>query len=609
MVIVIPKLTTPTVTVQEAPVPQFTTSVPATGAAVGSGLVSLGVGLNDAAQRAREVSVSNGETQLRSAIDDVLHGPQNAPGTGFLYTDGMTALARSDAVTQRIGELADSVSAQLPDDETRAAFVPFRDRLMLGAHEDIQGHVAQAGNEFKDQSQFQSQAAFVRTGVSKVLAGSVRYGQTPSLPAAAQGLIPEGNTQGPNIINDRALVETLDIAHLSWRAYIAQNAGRFGGGAEMTDEGLRQIDSTFWAQAIRAALAPGQNQDDRLAAALYEAHKDQISVDSVPARGGMPGVAGDLTRESIQQDVTRASDIGDGQRAATSAVSSATGATLAEKQADALDRVSKMSVSDDARALARKGVTATFAAMRQAQEQAQTDTLAAFKDAIHGGKAQAGDLLKTAAAGTLTQDQRDTVAAYGAAQMRGEHVETDPRTYGFLNATMLSDPASFLKADINSAEMKGDLAPADATFFRTKQDEMRKAQESGATSLSKTFLSVDNVIGQLSKELYPGSETDADVLKHRGAFAQAASEVQQAYQQATGKQLDPNEARNFFAPLVAEHTYAKHWYGDSTVRAVDAIPPDTLSAIVDSLIRRGEPVTEDEVWRMFTLGGGKVSGD
>lgn len=601
MVIVIPRLQGQTVQTEALPSARYSTSVPAAGAAVGAGIIALGVGVNEADQKASEVSVMNAETQYRTAIDDVLSGPQNAPGSGYLYSDGPTALARSDAVTQRIREVGDSITAALPDDQARAAFALHRDRLFLGAREDIQGHVAQAGNEFKDQSQYQSQAAFVRTGVSKVMSGAVKYGQTPSLPAAAQGLIPEGNTQGPMITNDRSLVETLDVAHLSWRAYVAQNAGRFGGGADMTDEGLRQIDSTFWAQAIRAALTPGPNQDDQLAKALYDAHKDQISVDPVPARGGMPGVSGDLTRESIQNDVERAYAIGESQRQGGAAWAGAQGETINDRRVAALAAIPK-GLDAETAAGARKVVETQADAAQKAQTADWNDQTQKLLDQVDKGAPAA----RVAMAATgLPVEHREAVAK--ALNNRSKQVVAQSQSDFYQEWSTKAagkDPATGeVDPKMRDEFLAHNFIPDIPSASKDNWDHLRALQREGKSGGGKktdSLVSDDDIAQHVTDLLNP----DAKDRDRSAALYDIKRKLGNlwANERGDGPELTPAQKQKQADELTAQSVFDRAGWGgptggnlsilealtaDPTTLDVADIPDDQRKAAVDALHAAG----------------------
>lgn len=624
MTIVIPKIQPQVAAPQQAPSPQISTNVSGLGAigAVGAGIAAIGVGVDEHAQKAREVNVNNAETAYRAFIDDTLAGPVGTTGQGYLSTKAQTAMLLAPDVEQRIRERGEEIAAALPDDDSRAAFGRFQNDYYLSAREKIQGHAYDQGQQFALDSQWRSQDSYVRSASADVMSGVIKMGQTPSLPASVQGLVPEGpsGTQAPAMVGDRSLQETLDVAHLSWHAFAGQN----GLDDATTAEGIRQITSRFWAEAINAALAPGDHQDPILAKMLFDKHGAEISETHAPAGPNTPGIT--VTRADVADNVERAYVVAEGSRQATAIFSQFAGdeGSWSDRSAAMDSEIKKLPADVQPHAMAAKD---RLVKQQQDRETAQyQQEYSDLYSALITPNPQTGAATLNGA--TLQQDPRfidlqrhdpeKAVTLIKQAQnvADGKLAVNLPEVVAQVTNDFANPKTRVEAAQRDYTELIGlGLDEATAAKFNAKAEGYRKngLAPSGSDAIihraAESLYSVDiykasrdsgSLFGFARTKLTADEEKER--LKKEGEFYLAADAAITTEQQATEKQLTPARIQEIMDDLTASVALKSGKWGtviDLSTEFGGLVPPSLLVHITEDLKQHGEAVTEQSILRQL----------
>jgi len=553
----VPKMSLPQVAVQVGAGPAVDTSVSseAYGGGLGAGLASLGGALNDIVEeergKARETAVLDAETSYRSAIEDILSGPTDAPGTGFEYYDGEKALREADSVATRIDELGEEISTGLPDDETRLAFKGHRDRLAFGAHSRIQSYAAAAGKKYEADVQERAQESFRQSGVNQVLSGDVGLSATPSLPDAAKGaagLAGGTGTEAPRMLTDLPLVEDLAVAHSAFRAHVARNRGLMTPESEaaVTEAGLQDISSKFWIATIRAALTPGPNQSDEVAQALYDKHWQEMDAD---------------TREEALAMVTHASEVGQTQRMADDIW-----ATHARDKGTWSDRQNAMyqDVPDDAPPGVKPELGKRIDQAREDERQGQADLLEVF-DAMQKNGAGVQD---------LRMDSRwNDLTAAGQRQIEGRQKQDDS-VYLEIVHEAAHDPDAFYKRNLlESYDLLGDEHYKELRAIQ-------KDHEAGDDTKQKAIQTTEGIASDAAAIVATSYILESSKATARATFVANffdALRARKATISSAGKPWDEEaEAVALRDRMLTDVVYDKDWFTPNEHGLVGTLKPEKI---------------------------------
>lgn len=552
------------------------------GAGVGQGLQSLGYDVADVAAKAKaqanQITEFNATADISERADALKQGLRSVEGPALMQAYEKLLPDYDQAVSDRLADLPPDVRVRV---EQQARLT--RDSLAYDAAD-------YTGPKFQEMAVAANQRVLGGYAKSVTLAvenGAVRYSQTPS--TEAPGDSPSVRAQF--ILDERGIEPQFAAAHATNVQYAAVNADHL-----TTDqETYVRIADQLWREDAHKAVIDGllTRGDDQAAKAYFEKHKDEFAEKQI---------------DDIQQNVNRASAIGDSQRLAGRAIT-----THLNDAGELSDVVTSMRADAKGDAGALEIVDQWETDQRQAIARRADDYYMALSSANAQGMAIT-DIMQRPEYGYLVDNdpaKAKALVTQAHDLANGTYAVTDDALYAQLT-DKLNDPAQWKEAvATNYDALVGQGLSKDSA---AALNVMKKQAIDGKND----FRTPLGIIKQRASELFNSGiiTTEEGRDAARGNFERQMGDVVQTFKRThKGREPTTDEMDQLIdgeTTKVAFTYYTRPVYGDvsdssfqyyaggeAKTKTVDSlldfVPPREQDAIIDLLVQNGLPVNPTSI--------------
>lgn len=576
--------------VQAAPLPAAYGQTANTGNAQILGAVAQAAakGGTEAAERARVLQARQDQTAIFNASADARAAADKAL-IQFAALDGGAALAAGPKLLE---DYQSAVSERSKHLSPRQSEIFNQHATDIGAGLEREFGLRSLGISQKmvDASLANVIQTNTRSAFGVAVAGSVRFVQTPSLPASLEGVVEPGvsGTAGPAKLATGALDERWNAIKSAIEGYAdSHEKSLLVDKATFTRTATEKARADFDAGVIEGLLtpSPGKPVDWRTAQQYLKQYGGNLSESDRQRLGAAVDnatEAGTVTEKSSSAFARFAGEAG-------------TWTERSDKMADWIETNTPEPYR--AKALAAKN---TMVAAAKVREEAQNgEAQDQMKKALESGVPPSQVFGSSGFNDLRLRDpsKADALRDYANALARGDHSVTNPKVYDAVDRALRDDPQALTVDDIDQRVMKGLLSKEDGTRF--------KERITNAEKLSG-ILTPDEMASMWAQERYP---SDGEAVE-RGKLKIAANAAILGFERVMSRK--PNtltETPAILDAIVTETVYQPDafLFFDDDGSAFETFPADVLELAVEQHIAlTGEVPTASDLalfWRRWKAGG------